>query len=51
MGLNDLPAGQQLYFNITGFRTPGFDYNNLRYTWLSQYYWTAYSARTLLFMR
>ncbi len=51
MGLDDLPAGQQLYFNITGFRTPGFDYNNLRYTWLSQYYWTAYSARTLLFMR
>ncbi len=51
MGLSDLPAGQQLYMNVTGFRTPGFDYNNLRYTWLSQYYWTAYSARTLLFTR
>lgn len=51
MGLSDLPEGQQLYMNVTGFRTPGFDYNNLRYTWLSQYYWTAYSGRTLLFMR
>ncbi len=51
MGLNDMPAGQQLYMSITGFRTPGFDYNNLRYTWLSQYYWTAYSARTVLFTR
>jgi hypothetical protein len=51
MGLNDLPPGQQLYMSITGLRVPGFEYNNLRYTWLSQYYWTAYSARTLLFMR
>jgi hypothetical protein len=51
MGLGDLPQGQQLYMNIAGFRTPGFEYNNLRYTWLSQYYWTAYAARTLLFMR
>jgi hypothetical protein len=51
MGLSDLPEGQQLYMSVTGFRTPGFDYNNLRYTWLSQYYWTAYSGRTLLFMR
>lgn len=50
-GLDELPAGQQLYLNITGFRVPGFDYNNLRYTWLAQFYWTAYSASTLLFTR
>jgi len=51
MGLSDLPQGQPLYMNITGFRTPGFNYNDLRYQWLSQFNWTAYAARTLLFSR
>jgi hypothetical protein len=51
MGLSDLPEGQPLYMNVTGFRTPGFSYNDLRYQWLSQFNWTAYAARTLLFSR
>ena len=51
MGLSDLPQGQPLYMNVTGFRTPGFNYNDLRYQWLSQFNWTAYAARTLLFSR
>lgn len=51
MGLRDLPAGQQLYLNITAFRTPGFNLNEFRYNFLSQLYWTAYSGRTLLFSR
>jgi len=50
-GLRDLPSGQQLYLNITAFRTPGFDFNEFRYNFLSQLYWTAYSGRTLLFSR
>lgn len=50
-GLADLPAGLQLYMNITGIRTPGFDFDNFRYTYLSQLYWTGYSARTALFQR
>lgn len=51
MGFNDMPAGQPLYLNVTGFRLPGFVYNDLRYNWLSQFNWTAYAARTLLFTR
>jgi hypothetical protein len=50
-GLNDMPQGQPLYLNVTGFRLPGFVYNDLRYNWLSQFNWTAYAARTLLFSR
>ena len=50
-GLADLPAGLQLYMNITGIRTPGFDFDNFRYTYLSQLYWTAYSSRSVLFQR
>ena len=50
-GLADLPAGLQLYMNITGIRTPGFDFDNFRYTYLSQLYWTGYSARAALFQR
>ncbi|MFO0605296.1 MAG: IPT/TIG domain-containing protein [Polyangiales bacterium] len=50
-GLSDMPQGQPLYLNVTGFRLPGFVYNDLRYNWLSQFNWTAYAARTLLFSR
>ncbi len=51
MGFNDLPSGQPLYVNITGFRLPGFVYNDLRFNWLSQFNWTAYAARSTLFTR
>lgn len=51
MGLSDLPQGQVLYMNLNGFRAPGFDYNEFRYRFLSQLYWTAYSTRTVLWSR
>lgn len=50
-GLTDLPQGTQLYMSINGIRTPGFDFDNFRYTYLSLLYWTAYSTRTVLFQR
>jgi len=50
-GLTDLPQGQQLYMNINGIRTPGFDFDNFRYTYLSLLYWSAYSSRAVLFQR
>lgn len=50
-GLSDLPPGQQLYMNINGIRTPGFDFDNFRYSYLSLLYWTGYSTRTVLFQR
>lgn len=50
-GLRDLPLGAQLYMSINGIRTPGFDFDNFRYTYLSLLYWTAYSTRTVVFQR
>ncbi|MEI8258537.1 MAG: hypothetical protein WCJ30_22925, partial [Deltaproteobacteria bacterium] len=45
-GLTDLP--HQLYqFSICGFNVAGFDYNNFRYQYLSQYYWTAFSSNSI----
>lgn len=50
-GLRDLPAGAQLYLSINAFRTPGFVFNEFRYNFLSQLYWTAYASRSVLFSR
>ena len=50
-GLRDLPQGAQLYMNINGIRTPGFDFDNFRYTYLSTLYWTAYASRSVVFQR
>lgn len=45
-GLTDLP--HQLYqFSICGFNVAGFDYNNFRYQYLSQYYWTAFASNSI----
>lgn len=50
MGLGDLPT-TPLYMSVTGLRVPGFNFNEFRYTWLSQLYWTAYAGRSVLFSR
>lgn len=44
-GLTDIPRG--IYqLSICGFRVAGFDYNNFRYQYLAQYYWTAFATNS-----
>jgi hypothetical protein len=50
MGLTDIPHG--IYqLSVCGFRVAGFDWNNFRYQYLAQYYWTAYATNSLTLTR
>jgi hypothetical protein len=48
--LTDIPRG--IYqLSVCGFRVAGFDYNNFRYQYLSQYYWTAFATNSATLAR
>jgi hypothetical protein len=49
-GLTDMPRG--LYdLSICAIDVPGFDFNQFRYQFLSQYYWTAYASNAMTLAR